>query len=158
MPRRTKIGRVVSTAMANTIVVEVERLKQHRRYKKYIRVRKKLMAHDVTEQAVVGDTVRIAECPPVSKRKRWELMEIVTRGVGPEVELKPEAGVEEMLRARKEVEEAAAEADKAEVETVLSKPPTSKEATLEEPQAEPETNEGPVAAEPPSEDEEVAAE
>jgi len=102
MPRRTKIGRVVSTAMTNTIVVEVERLKQHRRYKKYIRVRKKFMAHDAEAQAVVGDTVRIGECPPVSKRKRWELVDVVTRGVGPEVELKPEAGVEEMLRARRE--------------------------------------------------------
>ena len=116
MPRKAKTGRVVSTAMVKTIVVQVERLKQHPRYKKYIRVRKKFMAHDENEQATVGDTVRIVECPPRSKRKAWELAEVVTRGVGPEVELRPDAGVEEMLQARKEEERAAAQELQAEAE------------------------------------------
>jgi len=167
MPRRVKIGRVVSTAMANTIVVEVERLKQHPRYKKYIRVRKKFMAHDAREQAVVGDTVRIIECAPVSKRKRWELVDVVARGVGPEVELKPEAGVEEMLRARKEAEEAQAaektppteEAEvSAEAGAAVEAPAITETVDSTQPVEQPENNQSPAVGEPRrDQDEEVAA-
>ena len=88
MPRKVKVGTVVSDKSAKTIVVEVHRRKLHPRYRKYIRVRNRFMAHDEQETANVGDTVRIIESRPLSARKRWVLDEVVMRGVGPEVEVR----------------------------------------------------------------------
>ena len=70
-------GIVVSSEMDKTIVVRVETLKAHRRYKKIIRRSTKLHAHDERNEAKVGDTVRIVETRPLSKTKRWRLAEIV---------------------------------------------------------------------------------
>ncbi|MCB1218638.1 MAG: 30S ribosomal protein S17 [bacterium] len=77
MPRKQKTGTVVSDSMEKSIVVEVVRTTQHPLYKKYVRVRKKFMAHDEEGKAQVGDFVRIEECRPISKRKSWTLKEII---------------------------------------------------------------------------------
>ncbi len=77
MPRKQKTGKVVSDSMEKSIVVEVVRTTQHPLYKKYVRVRKKFMAHDEEGKAQVGDFVRIEECRPISRRKSWTLKEII---------------------------------------------------------------------------------
>ena len=80
--RSTKIGQVVSTKMAKTIVVRVERRFPHPQYKKIVTSYKKFYAHDEKAEAKVGDTVRIEETRPISKLKRWRLVEVVERGSG----------------------------------------------------------------------------
>lgn len=82
MSRKQKTGVVVSDKMQKSIVVEVTRTKQHPLYKKYIRVRKKFMAHDELEQAHIGDYVRIEESRPLSRRKRWVLREVLRQAPG----------------------------------------------------------------------------
>jgi small subunit ribosomal protein S17 len=79
--KNEKVGQVVSNKMLKTIVVEVTRRVRHRVYKRIITKRKKFYAHDEQGQARVGDTVRIIECRPMSKLKRWQLGEIVRRAV-----------------------------------------------------------------------------
>ncbi len=74
MPRRVVQGVVVSDKMDKTIVVLVERRIMHPLYKKYIRRSSKYAAHDEANACKVGDTVRIRECRPLSKRKRWEVL------------------------------------------------------------------------------------
>jgi small subunit ribosomal protein S17 len=76
-----KVGQVVSTKMAKTIVVEVTRKVQHPIYKRVINKRKKFYAHDEQSEAKPGDIVRIIECRPLSKLKRWTLGEIVRKAV-----------------------------------------------------------------------------
>ncbi|MFQ6033394.1 MAG: 30S ribosomal protein S17 [Candidatus Bipolaricaulia bacterium] len=80
MPRKEKIGRVVSAKMERTITVLVERRTQHPRYKKYIRRHSKFYAHDERGEAKEGDLVRIVETRPLSRLKRWRLVEIIERG------------------------------------------------------------------------------
>ncbi|MBN8902746.1 MAG: 30S ribosomal protein S17, partial [Rhodospirillales bacterium] len=75
MPRRVLTGRVVSDKMDKTVTVLVERRVMHPLYKKFIRRSKKYAAHDEANLCKVGDTVRIIECPPISKRKTWMLIE-----------------------------------------------------------------------------------
>ena len=70
-------GVVVSSAMDKTIVVRVETVKMHPRYKKVIRRAKKFHAHDERNQANVGDVVRIVETRPISRTKSWRLAEVV---------------------------------------------------------------------------------
>ena len=65
--------------MAKTIVVEVQRLVQHPKYRRVVRISKKFYAHDETSQAKPGDIVRIVSTRPLSKLKRWRLKEIVTQ-------------------------------------------------------------------------------
>ena len=77
--RATKVGEVVSTKMAKTIVVSVDRKKAHPLYKRVIKRSKKFYAHDETGQAKVGDVVRIEETRPTSKLKRWRLLDIVRK-------------------------------------------------------------------------------
>ena len=79
--KRVLNGRVVSDKMDKTIVVMVERTLMHPVYKKYIKRRKKYMAHDPENQCGIGDKVMIAENRPLSKRKRWVLKEIVEKAV-----------------------------------------------------------------------------
>jgi small subunit ribosomal protein S17 len=78
--RRTKVGRVVSDKMDKTVVVSVERLRRHPIYKRVIRLSSKFKAHDEENNARVGDTVRIEESRPLSRQKRWSVVEIVARG------------------------------------------------------------------------------
>ena len=78
--RRTKVGRVVSDRMNKTVVVSVEHLRRHPVYKRVIRLSTKFKAHDEDNAARVGDTVRIEESRPLSREKRWRVVEIVARG------------------------------------------------------------------------------
>lgn len=79
--RKTQIGKVVSDKMDKTIVVAVETYKKHKLYHKRIRYTKKFKAHDESNQAKIGDTVEIMETRPISKDKRWRLVEIVKEAV-----------------------------------------------------------------------------
>jgi small subunit ribosomal protein S17 len=84
--KNEKIGQVVSAKMQKTIVVEVTRRVQHPVYKRVINKRKKFYAHDEQGSAKVGDVVRIIECRPLSKLKRWRLEEILRKAVQVAVE------------------------------------------------------------------------
>lgn len=77
--RKTRIGKVVSDRMQKSIVVAIERLVPHPLYKKYFKRTTKLMVHDEKSEAHVGDIVKIMETRPLSKRKRWRLVEIVEK-------------------------------------------------------------------------------
>lgn len=83
--RRTKVGRVVSDKMDKTVVVSVERLRRHPIYKRVVRLSSKFKAHDADNGAHVGDTVRIEESRPISREKRWTVVEIVARGAHEEL-------------------------------------------------------------------------
>lgn len=76
--RAEKIGVVASDAMTKTVTVRVDRLVKHPIYRKYVRRRKKFMAHDELG-AKVGDKVRIVETRPLSARKRWRVVEILQK-------------------------------------------------------------------------------
>jgi small subunit ribosomal protein S17 len=75
--RKILVGRVTSDKMEKTIVVQVERLKRHSRYGKVMRFHKKYKAHDEQNSARIGDLVKIVESRPVSKEKRWALVEVL---------------------------------------------------------------------------------
>src|SRR5580693_6452020 len=77
--RKERVGEVVSNKMAKTIVVRVERRFPHAQYKKIVTAYKKFYAHDEKAEAKIGDTVRIEESRPLSKLKRWRLVEVVER-------------------------------------------------------------------------------
>ncbi|KPJ54280.1 30S ribosomal protein S17 [candidate division TA06 bacterium DG_24] len=77
--RKVRIGKVVSNKMDRTIVVAVDRLVRHPMYKRVVRRTSKMVAHDEDNQCRIGDIVRIMETRPLSKTKRWRLVEIVTR-------------------------------------------------------------------------------
>jgi|SRR5207245_5803938 len=80
--RKERLGEVISNKMAKTIIVRVERRFPHPRYKKIVTGYKKFYAHDEKSEAKVGDRVRIQETRPLSKMKRWRLMEVVERTTG----------------------------------------------------------------------------
>src|SRR5690242_21593029 len=80
--RVQKVGRVVSDKMDKTIVVVVETLKKHRIYKRTYKQTKRFYAHDEENTCQIGDTVRIEESRPLSRLKRWRLVEVVKRGSG----------------------------------------------------------------------------
>ena len=79
--RKQRVGEVVSNKMTKTIVVRVERRFPHPQFKKIVTSYKKFYAHDEKAEAKVGDTVRIEESRPLSKLKRWRLVEVVERNV-----------------------------------------------------------------------------
>jgi small subunit ribosomal protein S17 len=79
--RKVQIGKVVSDKMDKTIVVAVETYKKHSLYHKRIKYTKKFKAHDENNEAKIGDTVKIMETRPLSKDKRFRLVEIVERAV-----------------------------------------------------------------------------
>jgi small subunit ribosomal protein S17 len=81
--RKTKVGRVVSDKMDKTIVVAVERLARHPVYKRVMRVTTKFKAHDEDNTAQVGDRVLIEESRPISREKRWRLVEVLGRAGRP---------------------------------------------------------------------------
>jgi small subunit ribosomal protein S17 len=76
---RVLTGKVVSSKMEKTIAVEISRLIKHARYGKYIRRTTKLLAHDENKEAREGDTVSIAPCRPMSRRKSWKLVSVVEK-------------------------------------------------------------------------------
>lgn len=77
--RKERIGVIVSDKMDKTITVTVERKMRHAIYGKFIKKHKKFHAHDVKNDGNVGDTVRIVETRPLSKSKRWRLVEVIQR-------------------------------------------------------------------------------
>ena len=77
--RKTRVGLVVSDKMEKTVVVSIERRVQHPVYGKMVRRTKRFKAHDEMNEAKTGDTVRIMETRPMSKDKRWRVVEIVER-------------------------------------------------------------------------------
>ena len=77
--RKERVGVVVTDGMEKSIIVAIQRQVKHPIYHKYIKKTTKLMAHDESNEAGVGDTVRIVETRPLSKRKRWRLVEIVEK-------------------------------------------------------------------------------
>lgn len=84
--KNEKVGEVVSTSMTKTIIVQVVRRVSHPMYQRIVTKRKKFYAHDEKGEARKGDVVRIIECRPLSKLKRWRLGEVVRRA--------PQVGVE----------------------------------------------------------------
>lgn len=120
--RRTKVGRVISAKTPKTVIVEVERMREHPLYKKVIRVRKKYPAHDARGDVKAGDLVRIQESRPFSATKRWQVLDVISRAgeafaAAPEAQdvehrLEEVEGVTELLaKPVSEAPDAAAEAE-----------------------------------------------
>ena len=80
--RKARLGEVISNKMAKTIIVRVERRFPHPKFKKVVTGYKKFYAHDEKAEAKVGDRVRIEETRPISKTKRWRLVEVIERSSG----------------------------------------------------------------------------
>ena len=78
-PRKAVVGRVVSDSMNKTIAVSVERIFQHRLYKKMVKRSARIYAHDEERQAHVGDLVKVISTRPISKMKRWRVVEILEK-------------------------------------------------------------------------------
>ena len=76
---KTLTGKVVSNKMQKTVAVAVERLVRHETYGKYLRRTTQLLAHDENGECQAGDTVAIAECRPLSRRKSWRVVRVVER-------------------------------------------------------------------------------
>ncbi len=106
--RKPRVGRVVSDKNDKTIVVEIERASRHRIYHKVIRRTKKYHVHDENNVATVGDTVRIEECRPMSRMKRWMLVEVLTERAVAQVapESLDQSLVEEMQRSASHAQDA----------------------------------------------------
>jgi small subunit ribosomal protein S17 len=79
MPVKQQIGIVISNKMQKTIVVKIENRYSHPMYAKTLIKTKKYLAHDELEQCNIGDQVLVQECRPLSKRKRWKLVEILSK-------------------------------------------------------------------------------
>ncbi len=77
--RARRVGRVASDRADKTIIVEVESVRRHRLYGKPVRIRRKFMAHDPSNTCRIGDVVQIEESRPISRRKRWRLVEVLER-------------------------------------------------------------------------------
>jgi len=77
--RKKMSGVVIGNSMDKTAVVIVNRLKKHSSYSKYIRSNSKYLIHDPQNKCQIGDKVRIVECRPISKTKRWQLLEIINK-------------------------------------------------------------------------------
>ena len=77
--RKTRVGTVVSDKMDKTIVVAIEDSVQHGLYKKIMKRTYKLKAHDEKNECGIGDTVKVMECRPLSKNKRWRLVEVIEK-------------------------------------------------------------------------------
>jgi small subunit ribosomal protein S17 len=80
--KRTLTGRVVSTRMAKTIAVEIERLVKHPTYGKYVRRTTKLLAHDEDGASHEGDLVQLTPCRPMSRHKSWRLLAVLEKAAG----------------------------------------------------------------------------
>jgi small subunit ribosomal protein S17 len=158
--RKSRVGTVVSDATDQTVVVAIERAAPHRIYRKVVRRTKRYHVHDPENQATLGDLVRIEECRPISKTKRWRLVEVLTERevaeVAPE-ELDTEL-VQEFQRSavHAEAEEAEAEAAEQAAEAPAAEAEVEPAAEVAEaPEAEAPEAEA-EAAEPDADDEEKA--
>lgn len=127
--RKSRVGTVVSDHNDKTIVVSIERATRHRLYRKVLRRRKQYHVHDAENSATVGDLVRIEECRPISKLKRWQLVEVLTERAVAEVapESIDSTLVDEMQRtaaraAAEQAEEAGESPPEASSETASDEP------------------------------------
>lgn len=127
--RKSRVGTVVSDRNDKTIVVSIERATRHRLYRKVLRRRKQYHVHDAENSATVGDLVRIEECRPISKLKRWQLVEVLTERAVAEVapESIDSTLVDEMQRtaaraAAEQAEEAGESPPEASSETASDEP------------------------------------
>jgi len=77
---KAQVGTVVSTKMDKTVIVRVDRQKRHRLYRKTLRTTQRYKAHDEKNECTLGDIVRISETRPLSREKRWRVVEIITKG------------------------------------------------------------------------------
>ncbi|KKQ68091.1 MAG: 30S ribosomal protein S17 [Candidatus Nealsonbacteria bacterium RIFCSPLOWO2_12_FULL_39_31] len=77
MSKKQLIGKIISDKMQKTVVVEVERMKEHPKYKRRYKTHKKYKAHSEKGEFKLGDTVMIEECRPISKDKRWRVIKII---------------------------------------------------------------------------------
>ncbi|MCH8920009.1 MAG: 30S ribosomal protein S17 [Chloroflexi bacterium] len=156
---KAREGTVVSDKMDKTVVVTVSSSTRHRLYKKLIRRLRRYMVHDETNDAKLGDRVRIVESRPYSRRKRWQLAEVLVRADRPEVaaeEIDLELLGEVKVEAEKEPETAAS-AEPEEPAEAVEEPETAASAEPEEP-AEAAEEPEPVASAESEEPEEAAAE
>ena len=154
--RKAREGTVVSDKMDKTVVVAVSSSTRHRLYKKIMRRLRRYMVHDETNDAKLGDRVRIVESRPHSRRKRWQLAEVLVRADRPELaaeeidlELLGEVKVEE--KEPEAVEEAEAEeTPKEEPAEAAEEPETEAREAVEEAEAEETPKEEPpeVAEQP----------
>jgi small subunit ribosomal protein S17 len=119
--RKVRDGTVVSDKMQKTVLVAVEEHITHPLYKKRVRRMRRFMAHDEREEAHMGDRVRILEAAPVSKRKRWQVVEILQRVELPEVAAES-IDLELLGEVKRDEEEAAPERTPAGVEPVAPEP------------------------------------
>lgn len=103
--RRTKVGMVVSAKMAKTVIVEVERMRQHPLYRKALRVGKRFAAHDENAEVLAGDLVRIEESRPYSATKRWRVIEVISRAGEAGAAAPRVADVEKQLETQEGVDE-----------------------------------------------------
>jgi small subunit ribosomal protein S17 len=142
--RKARVGVVVSDVNDQTVVVQVERAARHRLYRKVLRTTKKYHVHDPENQATRGDLVRIEECRPISKLKRFRLVEVLTERAVADVA--PESIGQELVE---DVQRSAARAAAEETEAAALEAPSA-ESTDEAPAAEAVTEEAPAeeAAEP----------
>ena len=88
-------GTIVSNKMTKTVVVKVGSLKKHQKYQKFYKVSKKYKAHDEKGEYKIGDVVMIQETRPISKEKRWKVIELVKRVSGENMEALEEEGIVE---------------------------------------------------------------
>jgi len=100
--KNAKVGIVVSTKMAKTIVVEVSRRVPHPLYRRIVTRKKKFYAHDEKGQAKLGDRVQITECRPLSKRKRWRLTDVIWQAAQIDLAAAPAASESAPPRRRRE--------------------------------------------------------
>ncbi len=133
---KLQTGIVVSNRMDKTVVVRIDRSKRHRLYGKTMRVTQRYKAHDENNECRLGDVVKIAETRPLSREKRWRVVEVVTKGDVAEIApqeigqtLLEETRAEAAARAQARAEaEAAARAEKAAAEEAAAAAATEEEA------------------------------
>ena len=87
--RKTLVGEVVSNKMVKTVSVRVDRLMKHPQFKRYVRRSRTFMAHDENSICLPGDRVKITECRPLSRHKRWRVMAILEHGESQETRRNP---------------------------------------------------------------------
>lgn len=138
---RTLQGTVVSDRMDKTIVVAVERRQKHRLYHKVVSTTTKFKAHDENNECNLGDLVRIVECRPLSRQKRWRLQAILTRGDVAEVApstIGRELETTTQVAPKAEAREEEAEGDEAMVEPEAEETAAEAEATTDDESGEEE--------------------
>lgn len=132
--RKTLIGTVVSNKMDKTAVVSVERRRPHPLYRKIVRSTKRYKAHDPRNEAVLGDVVRIEETRPLSKDKRWRIVETLARGNVAEIAPR-EIGVPELLEEEHVQERGAGAPPRAQIDAASPASGQSQDRAPEEEQA-----------------------